>query len=181
MPFTPPPSRTRSAGSGSLVTSGGDVDEDLADGAVLHRLVRSGGLGQWVDVQRQPGVDPDPHCTVEYGGVDVLDADVLGAPGLGVDQYELPAGVGRHLGAHRDGHLGATVVGVHADGAVHPDDLRVDRGVHRGVDLDDRVDPVRGDLPDLGDDVLLLVVDDVVGAGLRGQLRLVRAADGGDH
>ena len=51
-----------------------DVDEDLADGAVLHGLVRRGGLGQRVDVQRQPGLLADPHRAVQDGGVDVLDA-----------------------------------------------------------------------------------------------------------
>ena len=52
------------------------------------------------------------------------------------------------------------------------DDLRVDRGVRRGGHLDDRVDAVRRDLAHLGDDVLLPVVDDVVGAGGRGELGL---------
>ena len=54
--------------------SGGDVDEHLADGAVLHGLVGGGGLGEREDVQRQPGLLADPDRAVEHGGVDVLDA-----------------------------------------------------------------------------------------------------------
>ena len=60
------------------------------------------------------------------------------------------------------------------------EDLRVERGVHRWGDLDDRVHAVGRDGAHLGGDVLSPVVDDVVGAGTRREVPLLRAAHGGD-
>src|SRR4028118_819322 len=87
-----------------------------------------------------------------------------------------PAAAGPPRGAPRDGARRAAVVGVHRHRAVQADDLRVDGGVARRGHLDDDVDPLRCDLADLGDDVLLAVVDDVRGAR-RGR-RLRRAGAG---
>ena len=55
--------------------SGGDVDQHLADGALLHREVRLRGLGQRVDVQGESGIRAGPDRAVEDGGVDVLDGE----------------------------------------------------------------------------------------------------------
>ena len=63
--------------------------------------------------------------------------------GRGVDQHELPAGVGHHQRADRQRQRRAAVVGVDRDRAVQPDHPGVDLRVGRGGHLDDRVDAVR--------------------------------------
>jgi hypothetical protein len=70
----------------------------------------------------------------------------LARSGLGVDVDELPARVRDHLCADRHGDLRAAVVGVHRHRPVQADDLRVDGGVGRGGDLDDRVDALGASL-----------------------------------
>ena len=157
-----------------------DVDEDLADGVVLDGGVGLRRLLQREVVQRQPGVLTDPDGPVQHGGGDVLDALRLGGRRGGVQQHELPAGVGHHRRAHRQRQRLLVVVGVDGHRAVGRHGLDVDVGVRGGGDLDDRGHAVGRDLADLGHDVLLGVGDDVVGAGGGRQLRLLGAADGGD-
>ena len=134
------------------------------------------------DVQRETGLAADPDRPVEDGGVHVLDRERLRPRRLGVDQDELPARVGRHLRAHRDGHLVAPPSSAYI--ATEPCSAMTCASIAAFTAATTSTiasTPCGAIFAHLRDDVLLPVVDDVVGAGGRGQLRLLRAADGGDH
>ena len=88
-----------------------------------------------------------------------------------VDEDELVANVAVHQLAGRQLELVAAIRGVGGDRAVRRQ-RGVESGVGRGRDLDDDVDPLGEDAPDLVGGVWTVVVDNVVGAGRRGQLRL---------
>jgi len=126
-----------------------DVDEDFANGAAFDRGVGVGGLLEREAVQRQAGLLSDRQCTVGGSGRDTRDGMVLRCGWNRVDEDELVANVAVHQLAGRQLELVAAIRGVGGDRAARRQHGGVESGVGRGRDLDDDVDALGGDAPDL--------------------------------
>jgi hypothetical protein len=98
-----------------------------------------------------------------------------------VDEDELVAKVAGHQLADRQFEIATAVAGVNGDRAVRRQHGSVEGGVRGGRDLHDDVDAFGRETADLVEGIAAAVIDDMLSAGSERELRLLVAADGGDH
>ena len=136
------------AGSGALAQSSATSISTLPTTPDLDGGVRLRRLLERVVVHRQAVLVPDPEGAVDQRGGDVLGCRAQRRLTDGVEQHPLEARVGGEGLAHAEGDLVTAVVRIDRDRPAGLDHLDVEAQVLRGGDLDDDVDPVRGELAD---------------------------------